>query len=62
MTDYTKNLRLDRRLALRRGWITPEQLESTLQELPDLSDKVAPPKEESEETSSEPPADPAAGA
>lgn len=35
-----ENLRLDRRLATRRDWIKPEDLEKELAALPDVSDKV----------------------
>jgi hypothetical protein len=62
LTDYTKNLLLDRRLARRRGWITPEQLDSALEELPDVSNSIAPPEDPSSEASPEPSADPTAGA
>ena len=34
------NLRLDRRLASRRGWIDPEELSKQLDSLPDVSDKI----------------------
>ncbi len=40
-------LRFDRRLAHRRGWIGPDALKRALDELPDVSEKVAP-SEESE--------------
>jgi hypothetical protein len=40
-------LRLDRRLLNRRGWISSEELEKELAELPDVSDKMAPPEDES---------------
>ncbi len=62
MTDYNENLRFDRRLARRRGWITPDDLASALDGLPDVSDKIAPPEEESADDSPAPPADPTAGA
>lgn len=48
-----RNLRLDRRLLDRRGWIGREELERALAELPDVSDKIAP----AEESSAEPAAD-----
>ena len=38
--EATKNLRLDRRLQNRRGWISPEELEQELAALPDVSDKI----------------------
>ena len=37
--DSNRNLRLDRRLLHRRGWIPPEELEKELAALPDVSDK-----------------------
>jgi hypothetical protein len=40
--ETISKLRLDRRLALRRGWISPDDLEAELAELPDVSDKIAP--------------------
>jgi hypothetical protein len=53
-------LRTDRRLINRRGWISKAELEKDLDELPDVSHKVAPPEEEeqpkaapAEETDSE---------
>jgi hypothetical protein len=45
-------LRIDRRLILRRGWISPEDLERELESLPDVSGKSAP--REEAEGSSEP--------
>jgi hypothetical protein len=48
-----RKLRLDRRLLNRRGWISREELERALAELPDVSDKIAP----AEESSAEPAAD-----
>ena len=47
----TKNLRLDRRLANRKNWISPAELEKALNALPDVSDKIAEPKEEPESSS-----------
>ena len=44
----TKNLRLDRRLAGRKNWISPADLEKELSALPDVSDKIAERKEEPE--------------
>lgn len=46
MPDYRKNLRLDRRLTRRLGWIPPEELQRELDALPDVSDKIRPPEEE----------------
>lgn len=39
LTDFNRNLRLDRRLTSRRGWIPPEELEHELEALPDVADK-----------------------
>jgi hypothetical protein len=38
--DATKQLRLDRRLAGRRGWIGPDDLTRELERLPDVGDKA----------------------
>jgi hypothetical protein len=46
--DALERLRLDRRLIKRRGWISGSDLEQALAELPDVSDKVAPPDEDSD--------------
>ena len=41
MDNRSKDLmRMDRRLLERPGWITPEELERELAELPDVSDKI----------------------
>jgi len=37
--DSTQNLRFDRRLLRRRGWISPSDLEERLAALPDVSEK-----------------------
>jgi hypothetical protein len=37
--DATKQLRLDRRLLGRRGWITGEELDRELGRLPDVGEK-----------------------
>lgn len=47
--DYTRNLKLDRRLLRRRGWIEPEELSKAISDLPDVSHKAAPQGEESGE-------------
>lgn len=47
--DYTRNLKLDRRLLRRRGWIDRQELEKALADLPDVSDKAAPQGEKQEE-------------
>ena len=39
MQEHNAKFRLDRRLAQRRGWIAPEQLERELSGLPDVSEK-----------------------
>lgn len=39
--ESTSKLRLDTRLARRRGWIEDAELESELAKLPDVSSKVA---------------------
>ena len=38
--DSINNLRLDRRLIRRRGWLTNEELDAELEKLPDSSHKV----------------------
>jgi len=43
-----EKLRLDRRLASRRGWIAADELARELEALPDVSDKVAEPEPEPE--------------
>jgi len=43
--DATRKLQLDRRLIHRRGWISKSELEKQLADLPDVSDKIAPPDE-----------------
>jgi hypothetical protein len=44
--DALQQLRLDRRLIKRRGWISQAELEKAIEALPDVSDKVSPPDEE----------------
>lgn len=44
--ETMRNLRLDRRLLQRRGWVSPKELEEALEALPDVSGKIAPPAEE----------------
>jgi hypothetical protein len=44
--EATEKLRLDRRLIQRRGWISNEEREKCLEELPDVSHKIAPPEDE----------------
>jgi hypothetical protein len=38
--ESNRNLRLDRRLMRRRGWLSPEELEKELAALPDATDKA----------------------
>lgn len=48
--ESLRNLRLDKRLLRRRGWLTPQELESELEQLPDVAAKaelVAPEEGES---------------
>jgi hypothetical protein len=44
----TRNLRLDQRLTARKNWISSAELEKELSALPDVSHKIAEPKEEPE--------------
>ena len=44
--EALKDLRTDRRLINRRGWISKAELEKDLEALPDVSNKIAPPEEE----------------
>jgi len=37
-----RRLKFDRRLASRRGWVSPEELSAEISSLPDASDKIAP--------------------
>ena len=46
--DYTRNLKFDRRLLRRRGWVDPEELEKELADLPDVSHKALFPGEDEE--------------
>lgn len=39
--ESVAKLRLDRRLAGRRGWIAREELERELEQLPDAADKIS---------------------
>ena len=38
--NYNRNLKFDRRLLRRRGWVDPEELEKELADLPDVSHKA----------------------
>ncbi len=42
-----KRLRFDKRLIRRRGWVSREEVESELETLPDVSDKIDSPEEKS---------------
>jgi hypothetical protein len=44
--DHKRNLKFDRRLLRRRGWIDAEELAKALADLPDVSNKAAPQGEE----------------
>ena len=44
--ESTSRLKFDRRLATRRGWVEPEELEQELASLPDAADKIMPASEE----------------
>lgn len=44
LDDALRQLRLDRRLLERRGWIPRAELESALAALPDVESKAAPPE------------------
>ena len=44
--DTLQQLRLDRRLIKRRGWISGAELEKAIEALPDVSAKIAPPEDE----------------
>lgn len=62
----TEDLRLDRRLLKRRGWISKADREKEFAALPDVSDKIAPPEPDDESddaaaTASEAPAAAAPG-
>ena len=50
-----QQLRLDRRLIRRPGWIAKEELEEALEKLPDVSGKAAPAEAAKERTSPEGP-------
>ena len=44
-----EKLKFDIRLARRRGWLEPGEIETELSALPDVSDKIRPPDEEEDE-------------
>jgi hypothetical protein len=43
LKDAIRSLKLDRRLATRRGWIQEQELTHALGQLPDVKDKAAEP-------------------
>ncbi|MFP6622616.1 MAG: hypothetical protein VCC20_03980 [Myxococcota bacterium] len=43
--ETISKLRLDKRLASRRGWISPDDLDRELEALPDASSKIEPVEE-----------------
>ena len=43
LKDAIRSLKLDRRLATRRGWIQDQELAHALGQLPDVKDKAAEP-------------------
>ena len=43
LKDAIRSLKLDRRLATRRGWIQEQELSHALGQLPDVKDKAAEP-------------------
>ena len=45
LDEALRDLRTDRRMLDRRGWITRQELATTLAELPDSADKLAPQEE-----------------
>lgn len=54
LDEALRALRLDSRLTDRRGWIARKDLVRALSELPDVSDKAAPPEPAPGESASEP--------
>lgn len=54
LDEALRALRLDSRLTDRRGWIDRKDLARALAELPDVSDKAAPPEPAPGESASEP--------
>lgn len=59
---HIRDLRLDRRLLNRRGWISAQDLDDALEALPDVADKGEIVTEEDEGGSSRSSADPLASA
>jgi hypothetical protein len=60
LKDAIQNLRLDRRLAHRRGWVDPEERERALAALPDVAAKGTRGEGEDEEPRPGRPGEPAA--
>jgi hypothetical protein len=58
LRDALRDLKLDRRLAHRRGWVSPEELRKGLAALPDVSDKKAEPPPPAPAAAGEPPQNP----
>jgi hypothetical protein len=54
--DSNRNLKFDRRLLRRRGWVDPKELEKELADLPDVSHKAV--SQDSGEESSNGPEEP----
>ena len=46
----SNDIRFDRRLAHRRGWVEPGARDEYLKNLPDVSDKIEPPAEQPSES------------
>lgn len=54
LKDAIRNLKLDRRLVNRRGWIDASELEAEIERLSDASDKAATGEDESPPESEQP--------
>lgn len=50
LDEALENLRIDRRMLERRGWLTRQELEKALAGLPDVSEKAAPQEEPAPES------------
>lgn len=50
LDDALRELKRDRRMLERRGWVTRAEVEQLLTELPDVADKAAPPEAPPEAT------------
>lgn len=48
LDDSLRELKRDRRMLERRGWVTRSEVEQLLSQLPDVADKAAPPEAQSE--------------